>query len=115
MKTVILEVKSAEESFADMRRALKSGKPDKHARISFVSFELLWKVLTPNRWRVVQALTGAGPVGVRELARRVGRDVRGVHSDCAALATSGVIDRTDEGKYLFPYDAVHVDFMLKAA
>jgi hypothetical protein len=41
--------------------------------------------------------------------------VRAVHADCTALAAAGVIDRTAEGKYLFPYDAVHVDFMLKAA
>jgi hypothetical protein len=33
-----------------------------------------------------------------------------------ALITAGIIDRTDDGKILFPYDAVHVDFMLwKAA
>jgi hypothetical protein len=33
-----------------------------------------------------------------------------------ALITVGIIDRTDDGKILFPYDAVHVDFMLwKAA
>lgn len=31
-----------------------------------------------------------------------------------ALIQSGVIDRTDDG-IMFPYDAVHVDFMLKAA
>jgi len=115
MKTVIIEVKSPEESFAEMRQSLKSGKPDTCARISFVSFELLWKVLTLNRWNVVQAMTGAGPLGIRELARKLGRDVSAVHADCAALVKAGVIDRTTQGKYLFPYDAVHVDFMLKAA
>jgi len=30
--------------------------------------------LNPNRWAILKALTGAGPLGVRELARRVGRD-----------------------------------------
>ncbi|MDR2878197.1 MAG: DNA-binding protein [Chromatiales bacterium] len=115
MKTVVIEVKSADESFADMQQALKSDKPDGCAHISFVSFELLWRVLTPNRWQLLQALTGAGPIGVRELAWRVGRDVRAVHADAQALASCGLVDKFADGKLHFPYDAVHVDFMLTAA
>jgi hypothetical protein len=38
-----------------------------------------------------------------------------VHGDVHALLEAGVIDRTGEGLVVFPYDAVHVDFMLKAA
>ena len=52
---------------------------------------------------------------MRELARRVGRDVKGVHTDAQALVLCGVIDKTSDGKLLFPFDAVHVDFMLKVA
>lgn len=52
---------------------------------------------------------------MRELARRVGRDVKGVHTDAQALAAGGVIDKTADGKLLFPYDAVRVEFMLQAA
>ncbi|MDR2212027.1 MAG: hypothetical protein LBE21_00155 [Pseudomonadales bacterium] len=115
MKTVVIEVKAANESFDDMRQALKSGKPDKQARISFVSFDLLWKVLTPNRWHLIETLTGAGPIGVRELARRVKRDVRAVHADAQALALAGLIDKAADGKLHFPYDAVHVDFKLHKA
>lgn len=115
MKTVIFEVCPLNDAIADMRRRLASGKPDRHARITFVSFDLMWKVLAPNRWRLIETLTGAGPLGVRELARRVGRDVRAVHTDAQALATAGVIDKTAEGKLHFPYEAVHVDFVLRAA
>lgn len=115
MKTVLLEVRALEDSFADMRRVVATGQPDSGARISFASFDLLWKTLTPNRLRLLQALTGAGPTGVRELARRLGRDVRGVHADAQALASAGLIDKSEHGKLHFPFDAVHVDFMLKKA
>lgn len=115
MKTIILEVRSEDDVFADIQRRLDSGQPDPYARISFVSFDLLWKVLTPARWTLLQILTGAGPLGVRELARRVGRDVKGVHTDAQALVQCGLVDKTEGGKLSFPYDAVHVDFMLKAA
>jgi predicted transcriptional regulator len=85
------------------------------AFISFVSAELLWKVITPKRWGVLRAMTGAGPLAIREVARRVGRDVKSVHGDIQALLKAGVLDRADDRRILFPYDEVHVDFVLRAA
>jgi len=32
-----------------------------------------------------------------------------------ALLNTGLISKTDDGMIVFPYDAIHVDFMLKAA
>ena len=58
---------------------------------------------------------GAGPLAIREVARRVGRDVKSVHGDLQAPLKAGVIDRVDDGRILFPYDEVHVDFVLRAA
>jgi predicted transcriptional regulator len=52
---------------------------------------------------------------VREAARRVGRDVKAVHSDMTALFNAGVLVRTPQGQLEFPYDAVKVEFMLQAA
>jgi predicted transcriptional regulator len=75
----------------------------------------LWKVITPKRWEVLRAMTGEGPLAIREVARRVKRDVKSVHGDVQALLKAGVIDRTKEGRILFPYDEFHVDFVLRAA
>jgi hypothetical protein len=38
-----------------------------------------------------------------------------VHSDVKALQNCGLLDKTGNEKLIFPYAAVHVDFMLKAA
>jgi predicted transcriptional regulator len=84
------------------------------AHICFASAELLWKTLTRKRWELLRALTGQGAMSIREAARRVGRDVKAVHGDVQALINAGVLDRTREG-VVFPYDAVHVDFMLTKA
>ncbi len=54
------------------------------------------------------------PLSIREAARRVGRDIKAVHADVQALINAGVIDRTANG-VVFPYDAVHVDFVLTNA
>jgi len=100
---------------ADFANAWKSGKPQRSARISFASPELLWRVLTQKRWELLKALCGAGPVSIREAARRAGRDVKAVHGDVTALLTAGVIDRTDDGRIVFPFKAVKVEFLLQAA
>ncbi|MCL4773536.1 MAG: transcriptional regulator [Burkholderiaceae bacterium] len=113
MSSVTITVDST-ESFEQRVKAAFSGKRQGQ-RISFESFELLWKVLAPNRMALVQTLTGAGPMTLREAARRVGRDVRAVHSDVHLLLRAGVLRKDDEGRIEFPYTSVHVDFMLKAA
>ena len=115
MKTVTLDVRSPADSMAGFLQAWKSGKADKAARISFATPELLWQVLTAKRWELLKALCGAGPVSIREAARRVGRDVKAVHGDVTALLNAGVLDRAEAGGIVFPYEAVKVEFMLLAA
>ncbi|WP_374248052.1 transcriptional regulator [Thermomonas sp.] len=114
MKTVLFEVATADDVFARVQAVLASGKPDRYAHMSFESAESMARTMTPSRWRVIEVMTGAGPLGVRELARRVGRDVKGVHNDVNALVVAGVVDRADDGKYVFPFDRVKVQFELRA-
>ena len=115
MKTVILDVRNPTETMADFTRAWKSGRSEKAARISFASPELLWRVLTAKRWELLKALCGAGPVSIREAARRVERDVKAVHGDITALINAGVVDRAEGGGVVFPFEAVKVEFLLQAA
>lgn len=113
MNTVTLSVSSIEDSKRQMEAAFRGKRQGTH--ISFVSAELLWKVLTAKRWALLKAMTGQGAMTIRAAARRVGRDVKAVHGDVHALLNAGVLDRTDDGRVVFPYDTVHVDFMLKVA
>jgi predicted transcriptional regulator len=115
MKTVVLEVRSPEESMGNFVRSWKIGRPGRSARISFATPELLWKVLTAKRWELLKVLCGAGPVSIREAARRAGRDVKAVHSDVSALLNAGVLDRAEGGGVVFPFEAVKVEFLLEAA
>jgi predicted transcriptional regulator len=110
MNTVVLEVRSLADALADAARAMKTGRGDAQARIAFASPELLWK-----RWELLKALCAAGPVSIREAARRVGRDVKAVHGDVSALLDAGVLSRTQDGRIEFPFDAVKVEFLLQAA
>jgi predicted transcriptional regulator len=113
MKTVTLSVATRESV---TRRALDafSGKR-RGAHISFASADLVWKVLTAKRWELLQAMAGGGAMTLREAARRADRDVKAVHGDVHALLAAGILRKTEDGKIEFPFDAVHVDFMLEAA
>ena len=113
MNTVTIEV--ADRATADARflSAFKTGQVQ-GASILFDSVEMLWQVLSPKRWQIVRTLCGAGPISLRETARRVGRDVKAVHGDVHALLAAGVLEKDEDGCIVFPYDAVHVDFTVHA-
>ena len=115
MTTVTLDVRSPQEVMSDFSSAWKTGKVQRSARISFATPELLWQVLTAKRWELLKALCGAGPVSIRDAARRVGRDVKAVHGDVTALLSAGVLSRAEGGGIEFPFDAVKVEFLLQAA
>jgi predicted transcriptional regulator len=114
MKTVTIDVQPLADTLGNFTRAWKSGKATA-PRISFESPELLFKVLSGKRWELLNAMTGAGAMSIREAARRVVRDVKAVHGDVTALLNAGILSKTDDGMIVFPYDAIHVDFLLKAA
>ena len=115
MKTVTLEVRTPTEAMTEFVQAWNAGKGRRNAHIAFATPELLWKVLTPKRWELLKTLCGAGPVSMREAARLVARDVKAVHSDITTLIATGILDRTEDGKIEFPYEAIKVEFLLQAA
>jgi predicted transcriptional regulator len=85
------------------------------AHIGFESEEQLWEILTLKRWKILKAMTGRGEITVVDLTRQLGFDISSVQADIKILLNCGLVDKTDNGKIIFPYDAVHVDFMLQAA
>lgn len=107
---------------ADWKRALRS-----NARQAFESetyqgetlnFETpgaFFSRLTSRRWAMINALLGAGETPVRELARRLDRDVKRVHEDASALVELGLIERTERGGLLCPYEDIHMDMHMRLA
>lgn len=113
MRTVTLGISSREKTGKRLLDAF-AGKPQG----TFISFEspvLLFKILSGKRWELLKVMTGAGPMSIREAARRLERDVKAVHGDVHVLLNAGILQKSDKGQIEFPFDAVHVDFMLQAA
>lgn len=113
MKTVTLEVASKDDVTRRVLEAFRGKR--QRARISFATPELLWKVLTAKRWELLKAMTGQGPLTIREVARRVDRDVKAVHGDVHALIDAGLLDRTPTNQVVFPFAAIRIAFTLRAA
>ena len=105
---------------ADWRAALRGAGKRATARtyqgeiLNFESAGSFFGKLTERRWALVHALQGQGAMSVRELARRVARDVRRVHDDVAALTELGLVERTASGGVECPFEAVHIDMRLTA-
>lgn len=96
------------------KRALAGQDVKVSPTLNFASYNDMHRVLAPLRLAIVKALVGQGPLAIREVARRVERDVQAVHRDVTTLINAGVIDRTDTGVE-FPYDRVHFEFDVSAA
>ena len=90
-----------------------SGSPQ-GSRISFASAALLWQVLTPDRWAILAAMTGRGWMEAAE-AESLSPTRSPSHDDVGALVAAGLLDEDGEGRVAFPFDAVHVDFVLTKA
>lgn len=112
MRTVTIGLSSIDGTKDRMAAAMRGEKQGEF--ISFASLELLWTVLTPRRWELIQAMAGKGPMSLRAASRLVGRDVKTTHGDVHALLNAGILERVDDGLE-FPYDAVHVDFIVGKA
>lgn len=118
MRTAHIAIRPSAASLAQLRSGfVKAWKSAKYQGeyFEFESPAALFRTLSPKRWELVEALQGFGPVSLRELARKLGRDVKRVHEDVHLLIGVGLIERTDEGKFCVPFDEIRAGFVLTSA
>lgn len=113
MQTLIIDVATIEAVKASMKAAFR-GEPQ-GCRYSFASEERLLEVLNARRWAILKALAAQGPVGMRELSRRLGRDIKSVTRDTGPLIACGLIDKHPDGKVEFPYAGVDLAISFRQA
>lgn len=121
MRTVTIEITgplepeaSAKQMTGRFLQAWNTGEYQGEYR-GFETPELLFKRLTPKRLEILHKMQGAGEMSLRELARRVERDVKGVHTDVHVLLELGLIEKTSDEKIVCPFEEIRFDFVLKAA
>jgi len=106
----IIEVSSKGSVFptaaAQIAAARKGRVPDFH--LSFESARSLFAELTPARLDLLDTLRRVGPCSVYALAKAAERNYSNVHTDVARMEELGLIERTDEGDILVPYESVEI-------
>ncbi len=114
MKTVTIALASSGKGKRRPRGPVRTATR-RGALIAFPTAEMLWKSIRPKRWQILRAMMGAGPLTIREVSRRVKRDVSLVHADVHVMLDAGIIEHTKTGQVILPYDVIHIDFALRAA
>lgn len=92
----------------------KNGKREPEYRLSFASLPQLLSAVTPARLRLLEALRHKGEMTIYELAKRVRRNYKNVHTDIAKLVELGLVIKTDSGKITVPWDSIVAEIRLAA-
>ena len=114
MKTLKVKIESLRDMVSRGFRVMETGRAETSAGLSFSTYEDMYRTLSPKRLEIIRAMAGKGVLSYREIARRVERDYKGVHTDLTALVLAGVVDR-EEGGLVFPYENIHFDFDVRAS
>ena len=96
------------------RQAEKGTVPAARLRLSFESLPTLLKNLTPARWTLLELLKRDGPLSINELASRLTRHYKNVHTDVTRLIELGLIERQTDRKVAVMWDVVSAEMRLAA-
>jgi len=77
--------------------------------LSFADLPSLLRTLSVARWVLLQKLREEGPLSIYELAKRLGRDYKNVHTDVTQLAALGLIERQDDGRVVVAWDLLRAE------
>ncbi len=99
------------QRFIRARRRAERGEASAENHLSFESWELLARTLTPKRLALLRHIHRHPATSVAALARMVGRDYKRVHEDVELLTAAGLIERT-EGQVRADYDEIRATISL---
>ena len=94
---------------AAWNRAAEGRRPASLSVLSLQDLPLLLRTLSPARWSLLQRLKAEGPMSIYELAKRLQRDYKNVHTDVTRLAELGLIERRADGAVAVPWDVVRAE------
>ena len=99
-------------SAATMKAIARGEQVQPHFGVNFEQIGQMLAAFTPKRWELIAALRQAGPLTVAELARRLGRDYKNVHTDVNQLIEWMAVERGDDGRVNVPWSEIVVDMKL---
>jgi predicted transcriptional regulator len=99
------------QRFVRAWRRAEQGDVSAETHLSFESWELLSRTLTPKRLALLRHIHRHPATSVAALARMPGRDYKRVHEDVELLTAVGLIER-GEGQVRTDYDEIRATITL---
>jgi predicted transcriptional regulator len=94
---------------AAWNRQAQDGKAVSLSVLSFEDLPLLLKTLTPARWVLLESLRKEKAASIYELAKRLQRDYKNVHTDVSRLIELGLIERGADGSAAVAWDGIRAE------
>ena len=80
--------------------------------LSLESLSSLIRTLTPARWAMLENLRKEGACSIYELAKRLKRDYKNVHTDVTQLLDLSLVDKDETGRVRVPWDVVRAELRI---
>jgi len=82
--------------------------------IGFANPALLFEHMTPMRWEILSLLQGASEAtSLTDLTKQTARETKAIGMDIQVLESLGLVEQTEDGKLICPFDEIRADFALK--
>lgn len=94
---------------AAWNRQAQDGKAVSLSVLSFEDLPLLLRTLTPARWVLLDELRKHEAGSIYELAKKLGRDYKNVHTDVSRLVELGLIERRADGSLAVAWDGIRAE------
>ena len=96
VKNIKIAIKSDKELFNEIKEVWnkleKGEKVKKHEGISFANLDVMRKVLTEERLRILKVIKKEHPTSIYELAKILERDIKNTFDDVQYLAEVGLVE-----------------------
>lgn len=114
MNVLIIRIESIDDFNASIVEGATAGKatPTSYA---FTSYGELHATLTPNRLDILRLLMRGKALGIRTIARQLGKDSGNVSRDLKALTGRDIVQKTDEGHYAVAFHRIQFECTVDAA
>ena len=96
------------------RQGATGRKRAAEVRLTFENLPVLLRNLTPARWTLLEQLRQDGPLSINELARRLKRNYKNVHTDITRLIELGLVMRRADQRVVVMWDIVTAEMRLAA-
>ncbi len=97
---------------AAWNRLAEGGKVSPLRVLSLQDLPSFTRALSPARWELLKNVRNEGPSSIYELAKRLGRNYKNVHTDVSALLNMNLLERSAEGRISVPWDVVRAELRL---